>query len=84
MAGRPKASSNTGWSTSHSVFLTTRTVIESIFSNFCHILRKFILITKDFEIYKEDCLLLGYIKNGKSLEAEIEEDEVFLVAAYDN
>ena len=39
---------------------------------------------KDFKIYKEDCLLLGYIKNGKSLEAEILEDEVFLVAAYDN
>lgn len=39
---------------------------------------------KDFKIKKEDCLLLGYIKNGKSLETEILEDEVFLVAAYDN
>jgi hypothetical protein len=47
----------------------------------------FIYITKevkDFNINKEDCLLLGYIKNGKSLEAEIEEDEVFLISAYDN
>ena len=40
MAGKPKAYSNTGWSTSHTAFWTILTVIESIFSNFCHILRE--------------------------------------------
>lgn len=38
MAEEPKASSNTDWSISRSVSWTTRTVIVSIFSNFCHIL----------------------------------------------